>query len=174
MENQENITHYDNLKHTIHRERNVKNSECLIFSPPPQIIKSQSLRLETTKVDWRREDLVLVCAKFQNALWLEFGSVKLNTTTTISFKLDNPSKSKTVTIDVDYVNDKAGLSISLGCNQSNSIDIPPNESSFGIVQWKPTNSNNAIREVVKLKMDKKAPLQLTVHGSVSLDKVTTS
>lgn len=172
MENQENITHYDNLKHTIHRERNSKNSACLIFSPPPQMTKSQVVRLEIDEVDDRREDLVLVCAKFQNALWLEFGSVKINTTTSISFKLDNPSKTKIVTIDVDYVNEKAGISVSLGDNHSNSIVIPPNESSFGIVQWNPTQSNaSGIREVVKLKMDKKAPLQVTVHGSISLDKV---
>lgn len=172
MENQENIIHYDNLKHTINRERSSKNSACLIFSPPPQVTKSQAVRLEIDKVDERREDLVLVCAKFQNALWLELGSVKINTTTSISFKLENPSKTKVVTIDVDYVNDKAGLSVSLGDNHSNTIDIPPNESSFGIVQWNPTNSTvSGIREVVKLKMDKKAPLQLTIHGSISLDKV---
>lgn len=181
MENQENEIHYANVKHTVnkieHKLMTKASSKCMIFSPTRQIFSNKGSKVVETvegcgHVNEKVEESVLICAKFQNALWLEFGNVKINTINKIDFKLVNPSTTKSVVIDLEYSNDnKAGLSVTLGSVYSNSVEIPPNEGTFGTVQWNPTQ-NGPIREVVKLKMDKKAPLQLTVHGSVALDKVS--
>lgn len=172
MENQENSVDYENLNNKIDNGFKATNSStCLMFSPTHPLTKRESLKLEKEIMQTKLNESVLICAKFQNALWLEFGNVQVKSNNSLSFKLQNPNKIKSVLIELDGSNDKYGLSITLGDKQSSSIEIPPNEHAYGTVQWIPPH-DVSMREVLKLKMDQKAPLQLTIHGIAGTGKVS--
>ena len=140
----------------------------MVFSPSKGPTKQEPLKyyLEQPKA----KDNILICAKFQNSLYLEFGNVPVRSTNFLSFKLQNPNPAKGVHIEIDKFQESKGLSIVFGAMGTKEIDIGPSESAIGTVYWTPT-SDMSIREIVKLKMDHKAPLQLTIHGIAGSGKV---
>ena len=104
----------------------------------------------------------VICEKFQGAVWVGFGCVALNCTTSREFHLVNPSSS-TVNITVDKCPEKKGFSITFGTDHATSVSVGPSETLSGQVHWTPSD-NMSIREVGVLLMDNKHRLQLTLHG----------
>lgn len=118
----------------------------------------------------KAKENVLICAKFQNALYLEFGHVPVKSTNFLSFQMRNPNTTKPVNISIENATLKNGLSIAFGVRDETEVDIGPGENHTGTIYWTPC-TDMSIREIVKLKMDKKAPLQLTIHGVAGTGKV---
>ncbi len=117
----------------------------------------------------------LTCAKFQDTLWIEFGKVAVKSTNFRTFQLKNP-QNKTITVSIDKLSDKTGVTIMLGSSMNNgiesqhSIDIKPFEMAQGSVFWSPA-SDFGMRETITFKMDDKTPLQMVVHGVAGTGKV---
>lgn len=138
----------------------------IIFSPTS---KSSQEPMKYFVQKCTTAEKVLICAKFQEALWLEFGSVSVKSTNFQNFQLNNPNKSKPVNIKVDKLNSKHGLSIAFSGSSKQEVEVPPLEVVRGTVFWTP-QYDISIREIISLKMDDKLPLQITVHGSAGTGK----
>eukprot|EP01038_Epipyxis_sp_PR26KG_P007565 gene7565-10306_t len=134
------------------------NSDVLIYSP----INSKSSHTVESKLLTSESVPTLICAKFQESLWLEFGSVSVKSANSLSFKLNNPSKSKSVRVSIEKIPLSSSLRLYLG-NSEHEIEIGPTETKTGEVVWSPTE-NTSIRETLLLKLDSKALLQVIVHG----------
>lgn len=159
-----------------------QGSSFMIFSPPkmtsPEPKHEKSLNatrsMESMKYyveqNPKAKENVLICAKFQNALYLEFGHVPVKSTNFLSFQMRNPNTTKFVNISIENATLKNGLSIAFGVRDETEVDIGPGENHTGTIYWTPS-TDMSIREIVKLKMDKKAPLQLTIHGVAGTGKV---
>lgn len=110
---------------------------------------------------------ILICAKFQASLYLEFNTVQVGSTSTKIFQLRNPNN-RSIKVSIERVPEKYGFQVSLGSGLDQKfIVIEPLESATGYVHWFPTK-DTAVRESVILKLDDKVPLQLTLHGVAGL------
>jgi hypothetical protein len=81
----------------------------------------------------------------------------------IMFQLENPSEDAEVDIVVMKCPEKAGFSISIGEERAQSVTIAPGAKVTAVAQWMPM-VDMSVREIAYLKMNKKLPLQLTLHG----------
>jgi len=155
------------------KENSNTNPNVLVFSPPQkqQFTDNTSNKLNSNngKSALSVVEPSMLCARFQGSMYVEFGTVAVNSCNTRLFKLINPNKNKSVTISVDRISEAKGFSILLGPNGSNIIEIPGGETGTGVVTWNPT-SNISAREVAILKLDDKAPLQMTVTGVAGTGK----
>jgi hypothetical protein len=135
--------------------------EILSISPIKSINK-----LSTSKLS---EDLkVLVCAQFQSSLYLNFGDVSANKTHSISFSLQNPDKSKAVVVSLERCG--SDFVFQFGGENQSTITIQPMSKVDALVFWTPLNEKT-MRESVTLKLDNKAPLQITLQGVSCSEKV---
>lgn len=114
----------------------------------------------------------LICEKFQGAVWVGFGCVDLNCTTSREFKLVNPS-SQPVTITIDKCPAKKGFAITLGARggAGSCVTVNASDSVSGYVNWSPTD-NISVRETATLLLDNKHKLQLTLHGIAGMGTVS--
>ena len=113
----------------------------------------------------------LICARFQDALWLEFGTVPVGASRFVNFKLRNPSKNKAITVSIEKESNKFGLSLKFHDSNEGKVNIEPESTVDGTVFWSPT-FDVSIRETIRLKLDEKAPLQIIVHGIAGTGKVS--
>jgi hypothetical protein len=144
--------------------RSSANNTILSFSPIKSLTSKQSKAPIHTNND------VLVCAKFQENLVLTFGNVLVKSTNVLQFKLSNPDTSKTITIAVESNSNKSEIIVSLGNNSETDIVIPPSSVFVGSAYWTPS-CDCTLREVVRLRLDGKAPLQIVFQGVAGSGKV---
>jgi hypothetical protein len=123
---------------------------------------SQSIQKSFNTTQTKSTIPTVLCEKFQGAVWIGFGCVSVNHTTTREFKLANQS-SKPVTISVDKCPTKKGFMIHFGEQCGKSVTVGANESVLGSVQWTPSE-DISVREAAVLLMDGKHRLPLTLHG----------
>ncbi len=113
---------------------------------------------------------VLVCAKFQESLTIDLGETSLGKLQTKTFSLLNPHPSKSVMVVVQKnERSKNGVTVEIGHDCQQQVEIPPSSSVPGLLYWIPNEVCN-MREIVTLRMDEKATLQIKVFGSANLDK----
>jgi hypothetical protein len=134
--------------------------EILSISPIKSINKSSTRLTEELKV--------LVCAQFQSSLYLNFGNVSVNKTHSVSFSLQNPDKIKAAFVSLERCS--PDLVFQFDGEKQSSVTIQPMTKVDAIVFWTPLNEKT-MRESVTLKLDNKAPLQITLQGVSSSDKV---
>lgn len=149
----------------------INKATVLEFSP----VKSMSTKEKPLTGTNTGNDIIstskasLLCTKFQNPAWIEFGNVIVGSINSQRFELINPSETKSV--HICKAQDPKNISISFGPQNESEVVIPPRQKVTGAVIWSP-NDDVAIRETVVLKMDRKAPLQLIIHGVAGLGNVS--
>ena len=148
------------------KENNV-NPNVLLFSPPAKGAV-ESKNMAPTKLQGGAMPS-LVTARFQAAMYIEFGSVSVNSITDVKFKLVNPNESKPVTVSVEKVPADKGFRISFP-NGDETVEIPSGGVVIGTVHWKPL-TDMSVREVATLKLMDKSPLQITLHGIAGTGQV---
>lgn len=112
----------------------------------------------------------VICEKFQGAVWVGFGCVPLNCTTTREFNIVNPT-SQPVTLTVEKCSVKKGFSITFGSSGALTVTVGASETVPGYVHWNPSE-NLSVRESALLLMDNKHRLQLTLHGIAGMGTVS--
>ena len=151
-----------------------RNPELLVFSPT---FKAPAPAKVTVAPPSSSGNLTLLCAKFQDSLWIEFGNVPIRATKALSFSLKNPLETKEIKVTLDKASEekleKEGLTVTFGSQNVKEISIPASGTVSGTVFWSPSR-DGSIREVAKLKMDGNAPLQLTIHGVAGTGQVRIS
>ena len=147
-------------------------NDILIFSPfksgPSSKSGKTSRLLNSESVP--NSSNTLLCAKFQESLHIELGHIPVNGTERVPFYLKNPNSSKSVRVSVDKYDEKVGLSVFLG-GENKHVEILPSETITGTIIWKPLQ-DAAMREIIVLKLDDKAPLQLIVYGTAGTGQVS--
>lgn len=119
----------------------------------------------------KSEDKVLICAKFQQPLHLDFGSVRLKEARTLNFSLRNPSTLKSVSIAVDNSLSKSGLTVVIDGSTEDAVVISPLQSCNASIYWTPS-SDSTLRESIRFKMDDKAgSLLVIVQGTAGKGEV---
>jgi len=145
-------------------KENVRNSgELLLFSPQKLPVKLSSKTKLSDSVD---NIPVLLCAPFQSVLWVGFGCVQLNTTTTKVFELRNEADVTSSICIVDWEKSsaaRAGFSLSFGSSRAVSIDIAAGDSTMGYISWTPS-IDSSVSENATLKLNGRHSLQITLHG----------
>ena len=145
----------------------------MVFSPPGKMVAAGGGKRTTPAPPLPPvEEPTLLCARFQGAIYIEFGTVSVKSSTMRRFKLYNPSKTKSVSITVDKVPEAKGISITLGgiTLGVNSIEIPAGATEVGVVFWNPS-SDMSFQDKCTLKLDDAGPLQITLHGIAGTGKV---
>jgi len=105
-------------------------------------------------------------------MYLDFGSVGVNSFNSLQFLLINPNKDRSVKISVCKMPEGKGFEILLGLNGATEIEIEANSKVSGVVTWSPV-ANTTAREVVKLNLLKEngmSPLQITLVGKAGTGK----
>ncbi len=144
--------------------RSPVSNTILTFSP----IKSLTSKQSKTPVLMNND--VLICAKFQENLVLTFGNVAVKSTNVLQFRLSNPDNIKTIAVALESHSSKSEVVVSLGSNNQTDIFIPPNSMVVGSAYWTPSG-DCTLREVVRLRLDGKAPLQIVFQGVAGGGKV---
>lgn len=148
----------------------VPNPNVLLFSPPAKAVAPTAGGKQQQSASHTSGAPVLVTARFQAALYLEFGKVPVNSSNEVQFKLVNPSESKAVTVSVDKVPTDKGFRITFAAGGEGTVEIPGGGTAMGTVHWRP-QSDMSVREVATLKLMDKSPLQLTLHGIAGTGQV---
>jgi hypothetical protein len=115
-------------------------------------------------------DHVLTCAKFQEPLVIDSGEIISGKLKTWNFLLRNPSETKSVKLSVQKPDRQNGVSVELGHECLNQIEIPPSSHVPGLIYLHPTSLGN-VREVINLKLDERATLQIKIFGQVVPEKI---
>ena len=118
------------------------------------------------------ESNILICSKFQESLFLDFGHVALKATKQLKFAMKHPSKKAVKVAIDDRFTEKSGLQILLDSNGAKSVFIEPDSLKAGIIYWNPP-TDCSLRAVVNLKLDDRAPLQIIVKGIAGTGIVST-
>jgi len=138
---------------------------CMVFSPPAKAEKPAK------KAGALGEVLpMLLTARFQKTLSIEFGNVSVNAMSSQRFRLTNPNDAKSVTVTLDRMPaaDK-GFSIVLG--DGDTVVIPGGGSVIGHVHWKPTH-DMSVASSVTLKLNDNSPLQMMLRGIAGSGQVS--
>jgi len=146
------------------------NKDLFIFSP------TTSAPLPVKHVESPTK-LHMICAKFQESLYLELGNVILGGSKSITFLLENPSAKKEAIVTIDAATEnkmrKEGITLGFGdYMKEGSVCIPPKTSASCRLVWSP-KVDASIREVLSFKLNGVSPLQVTVHGVAGTGKVGT-
>jgi hypothetical protein len=112
----------------------------------------------------------LTCIKFHEKFELEVNDAVVGSYSTRRFKLKN-IKAAPIAICTEKLSNASGITVGLGSNHSDSIEIPPAQEVVCTLFWKPAASGK-IRETITLKMDDKIKLQFVVYGAACADKVS--
>jgi hypothetical protein len=115
-------------------------------------------------------DHVLTCAKFQEPLVIDSGEIISGKLKTWNFLLRNPSETKSVKLSVQKPDRQNGVYVELGHECQNQIEIPPSSHVPGLIYLHPTSLGN-VREVINLKLDERATLQIKIFGQVVPEKL---
>ena len=149
-----------------HIDKENIEKQLIILSPP----KSFDRMLEKSHSSGTAPPTV-VCSKFQDSLRLEFGYVTIGSTNKRAISFVNPNKSDGISISVDRVPGKHGISIVLdGAAADGSLAIGPGATASGTVFWIPL-IDMSIREIITFKMNDKAPLQIIIYGTAGVGNI---
>lgn len=109
----------------------------------------------------------LTCIKFHEKFELEVNDAVVGCYSTRRFKLKN-IKATSTTICTEKLSNASGITVGLGPNHSDSIEILPAQEVVCTLFWKPAASGK-IRESITLIMDNKIKLQFIVYGAATAD-----
>ncbi len=125
-----------------------------------------------SQIPSKLSDHTMLCAKFQDSLWIEFGSVSLGTTNKKRFTLLNPNDTKSVLISIEKIPTNMGFTLMFDAphEEQQAVNVQPNQSCSGTIYWIPL-FDVSLREIITFKMDERASLQIVLHGSAGTGQV---
>ena len=138
-----------------------RNHKIMVFTPPKNSVDA-IVKTMADKIVHSSSSATMLCSKFQESLWLEFGSVAVGSTNSKSFNLVNPKKNESVFVAIEKIPREQGITVVFDTPES-PLEIPPQGSISGTIYWVPL-FDMAVRGIVVIKMDSKATLQIVVHG----------
>ena len=115
---------------------------------------------------------ILVCDKFQEAIWIGFGCVTVGSTSEQYFQITNPDNRNPADVKVDKFPSDKGFTLSLEDGNEQHLLIPANTSIKARLIWKPT-TNLTVRDEASIKINNSFRLFITLHGVSGIGEVCT-
>lgn len=146
------------------KENSMLSKQCINISPPPKNTTRKSVEF----VDARPS---LICDKLQQPLFVGFGCVKVSTTHTRRFNLVNPSPAAIIiAMEQSSIPTDKGFAVTIDNSENNTFSIGPNDTKCVVVEWSP-DRDMSVRETLRMLLNGKYKLEVTLHGIAGMGEV---